>query len=104
MGRPNIILIMSDEHDPHISGCGGNEFVATPHLDRIAAEGARFDSAYCNSPLCVPSRFSFWSGRYAHSVNAFDNGSPFPSSVAGGAARACRPRLGSRGGGRRCTG
>ena len=80
MDRPNIILIMSDEHDPHITG-GTNRFVATPNIDRIAAEGARFDSAYCNSPLCVPSRFSFWSGRYVHSINAWDNGSPFPSSV-----------------------
>ena len=72
---------MSDEHDPYVTGCGGNRFVHTPNIDRMAAQGVRFDNAYCNSPLCVPSRFSFWSGRYAHAVNAWDNGSPFPSSV-----------------------
>ena len=81
MSRPNIVVIMSDEHDPHVTGCGGNRFVHTPNIDRMAAQGVHFDNAYCNSPLCVPSRFSFWSGRYAHAVNAWDNGSPFPSSV-----------------------
>ena len=49
MSRPNIVVIMSDEHDPYVTGCGGNRFVDTPNIDRMAAHGVRFDNAYRNS-------------------------------------------------------
>ena len=53
----------------------------TPNIDRLAGRGMRFDAAYCNSPLCAPSRFSFMSGRLASRIGAYDNASEFPASV-----------------------
>lgn len=65
--RPNILLILSDDHSvPHV-GCygGGNaeRFNITPNLDRFAAEGIRFDRAYTTAPQCAPSRISIFAGR-----------------------------------------
>ncbi len=63
MTRPNIVLIMSDQHNPHVSGFEGDRVVKTPALDALAAEGVRFSAAYCPSPLCVPSRAAFMTGK-----------------------------------------
>ncbi len=63
MKRPNILVIMSDQHSRHALGCYGNPIVRTPNMDRLAAQGMVFDNAYCPSPLCVPSRMSFMTGR-----------------------------------------
>ncbi len=81
--RPNLLLIMADEHAPQFSGFAGHPIVKTPHLDRLATEGVLFQNAYCNSPLCVPSRMSFMAGRYVHHVGpgAYDNGSSLPSDT-----------------------
>ena len=73
MDRPNFLIIMSDEHNPAYSSVYGHPTVQTPNLDRLAAEGSTFENAYCNSPLCVPSRASFMSGRYVHEVEVWDN-------------------------------
>ena len=81
MKRPNILLIMSDEHDPAVTGCYGHALVQTPNLDRLAAAGVLFENAYCNNPICVPSRMSFLTGKYASDVNVFDNGSPLASEI-----------------------
>ena len=81
MSRPNILLIMSDEHDPAVSGCYGHPLVQTPNLDRLASHGVLFENAYCNNPICVPSRMSFLTGQYASDVNVFDNGSPLASEI-----------------------
>ena len=81
MSRPNILLIMSDEHDPAVSGCYGHPLVQTPNLDRLASQGVLFENAYCNNPICVPSRMSFLTGQYASDVNVFDNGSPLASEI-----------------------
>jgi len=72
--RPNILLIMSDEHNPAYAEPYGHPFVRTPNLQRLAREGVVFDSFSCNSPLCVPSRMSFMTGRYASQVGSFDLG------------------------------
>jgi choline-sulfatase len=77
--RPNILLIMTDEHDPLTAGCYGHPYIQTPNLDGLARDGVVFDNAYCNSPLCVPSRMSFLTGRYAHQIRSWDNGSPLRS-------------------------
>ena len=53
---PNIVVIMADQLAPHFTGTYGHPVVKTPHLDAVAARGMRFDAAYCNSPLCAPSR------------------------------------------------
>lgn len=78
---PNIVLIMADQLAPHFTGAYGHPLILTPHIDRLAARGTRFDAAYCNSPLCAPSRFSFMSGQLVTRIAAYDNASEFPSSV-----------------------
>ena len=76
--RPaNMIVIMSDEHHPRAMGCAGHPFVKTPNLDRLAARGTMFDAAYCNSPICVPSRASFATGRYVNEIGNWDNAFPY---------------------------
>jgi choline-sulfatase len=68
---PNILLIVSDQHRADAMGCAGHPIVRTPHLDRLAAEGARFETTYSQSPLCLPSRASFMTGRFPHTCRAF---------------------------------
>ncbi len=76
--RPNFLVIMSDEHGPMFSSTWGHPLVRTPNMDRLAQMGVTFDAAYCNSPLCVPSRLSFLTGRYVHHCRAWDNSVPLP--------------------------
>jgi len=77
--RPNIIVIISDEHNASVTGCYGNNIVRTPNLDALSRGGVTFESCYCNSPLCVPSRLSFTSGKYASRVGAWSNNCWLPS-------------------------
>ncbi len=78
---PNIVLIMADQLAPQFTGAYGHPLVRTPHMESIAANGVRFDAAYCNSPLCAPSRASFMTGQLPSRIGAYDNGSEFPASV-----------------------
>lgn len=64
--RPNILLITTDQQHWRLMSCEGDEYVRTPNLDRLAADGVLFENAYCTNPVCVPSRFSFMSGRMPH--------------------------------------
>ena len=73
--KPNILFLQSDEHSPHAIGCEGNNIVQTPHLDRLAESGTYFDGAYCQFPLCTPSRMCMLTGKYAHQCSAWNNGS-----------------------------
>ena len=77
--KPNIILIMSDEHNPNVLGCYDNPLAITPNLDELAAGGVLFENCYCNSPLSVPSRLSFTSGKYITRVGAWNNKCWLPS-------------------------
>ncbi|MCC7407810.1 MAG: sulfatase-like hydrolase/transferase [Phycisphaeraceae bacterium] len=77
--RPNILCIMSDEHDPAVTSCYGDPLVQTPNLDSLASGGVTFDAACCNSPLCVPSRLSFTAGRYVSRCAAWTNDCRLPS-------------------------
>ena len=81
MNKPNILIIMADQLAPHFTGAYGHAVVKTPHLDQLAQRGMRFDAAYCNSPLCAPSRFSFMSGQLISRIAAYDNASEFCASV-----------------------
>ena len=81
MTRPNIVVVMADQLAPHFTGAYGHRAARTPHLDAIAERGMRFDAAYCNSPLCAPSRFAFMSGQLISRIAAFDNASEFPASI-----------------------
>lgn len=69
--RPNILWIMSDEHNPQVTGCYGNSIIRTPYIDSLAEQGVIFDAHYCNSPLCVPSRLSITAGKYASRVDVW---------------------------------
>ncbi|MHC4200901.1 MAG: sulfatase-like hydrolase/transferase [Planctomycetota bacterium] len=77
--RPNVLVIMSDEHNASVLGCYGNEVVRTPVIDGLAERGVTFESCYCPSPLCVPTRLSFTAGKYASRVGAWNNGCWLPS-------------------------
>ncbi len=79
MKRPNILWICTDQQRFDTLGCYGNSWVKTPNLDRLAASGTRFDAAYCQNPLCTPSRASFLSGRYPRTARARQNGQCLPA-------------------------
>ena len=79
--RPNILVVMADQLAPHFVGAYGHPVAKTPHIDALAARGMRFDAAYCNSPLCAPSRFAFMSGQLISRIAAYDNASEFRASV-----------------------
>jgi arylsulfatase A-like enzyme len=64
--HPNIILIISDQLRRQALGCYGDPNVSTPHIDALAASGARFDAASSTYPVCVPYRFSLQTGEHAH--------------------------------------
>ena len=81
MTQPNIVVIMADQLAPHWTGAYGHPVARTPHMDALAAKGMRFDAAYCNSPLCAPSRFAFMSGQLISRIAAYDNASEFRASV-----------------------
>ncbi|MEM7718272.1 MAG: choline-sulfatase [Pseudomonadota bacterium] len=81
MTRPNIVLIMADQLAPQFVGAYGHPVAKTPNIDALAARGMRFDAAYCNSPLCAPSRFSLMSGQLISRIAAYDNASEFRASV-----------------------
>ncbi|RMF40640.1 MAG: choline-sulfatase [Alphaproteobacteria bacterium] len=81
MSRPNILIVMADQLAPHFTGAYGHPLVRTPNMAALAARGTRFDAAYCNAPLCAPSRFSFMTGQHITRIAAYDNGSEFPASI-----------------------
>lgn len=64
--RKNILFIMSDDHSANYLGCYGNMFIKTPNLDRLALDGARFESAFCTNSLCAPGRATILTGLYSH--------------------------------------
>jgi len=77
----NLLVLMSDEHNPRALGAAGHPLARTPHLDRLAARGTRFTAAYCTSPICVPSRAGFATGRYQHEIGYWDNADPYDGAV-----------------------
>lgn len=79
MTAPNIVIIMADQQSPHVLGCAGDPVVRTPSLDRLAAEGVRFTSAYCGNPLCVPSRATFMTGQSSSAIQVWTNFCSFSS-------------------------
>ncbi len=81
MQTPNVLLVMADQLAPHFTGTYGHPLVSTPNLDALAARGARFDAAYCHSPLCAPARFSMLAGQPVSAIGAWDNASEFPAAT-----------------------
>ena len=77
MDPQNLLILMSDQHNPKMLGCAGHEIVKTPNLDALAARGSRFSAAYSNCPICVPARAAFATGRYVHDIRLWDNAMPY---------------------------
>ncbi|MEI6579018.1 MAG: sulfatase-like hydrolase/transferase [Eubacteriales bacterium] len=71
--KPNILFILSDQHNASFLGCNGNELINTPHLDMLASQGVLFENAYCQNPLCVPSRCSLLTGKYSKNLGIYEN-------------------------------
>jgi choline-sulfatase len=61
--KPNILFILTDDQGPWAAGCYGNHEIRTPHIDRLAATGVRFENFFCASPVCSPSRATFVTGK-----------------------------------------
>ena len=80
-GQPNILILMADQLTASALPAYGNRIARTPHLDRLAARSVVFDNAYCNIPLCAPSRAVMMSGRLPSAIGAFDNAAEFPSQT-----------------------
>lgn len=79
--KPNILLIMSDQHRADILGCAGDPVVRTPNIDRLAREGIRFDRVYCQGPLCMPARSSLLTERYVRDHGVFQNNWDCPADL-----------------------
>lgn len=69
----NLLIILSDEHNPSAMGCAGHPDVITPNLDALAARGVRFTNATCASPICVPARAALATGRNIFETGYWDN-------------------------------
>lgn len=72
-GRPNLLVICTDQQHSGMMSCSGNEFLKTPAIDKLAADGVRFSRAYCTNPVCVPSRGSLFTGVMPSQLNMCDN-------------------------------
>ena len=78
--RPNIVFIFTDDHAAHAMSCYGSRVNETPHMDRIAAEGMKFENCFCTNSLCGPSRAVILTGKHSH-LNGFrQNGDQFDGS------------------------
>lgn len=79
--RPNVLVILSDQHNIKALGHMGHPDVRTPHLDKLAAEGVRFTSAVTQNPICTPSRVSWLSGQYCHNHGYYALSGPNPGGL-----------------------
>ena len=105
MRKPNIVFVMADQLSAKALPFHGHPVVKASTLSRLAAEGVVFENAYCNSPLCGPSRTSMMSGLLPSKAGGFDNAHDFSAAIptfahylrlAGGTGRVCPARCISR--------
>lgn len=78
--RPNIIYIMSDDHDNDAISAYNKQFIETPNIDRIAKEGMRFNKAFVGNSICAPARATMLTGQHSHKNGVKDNRTRFDSS------------------------
>lgn len=81
MSKPNLLIILSDQHSPHVMGCAGDPFVRTPNIDGLAEAGVRFSNTYCGSPLCAPSRMSFLTAQFPSDIEVWTNPCPLSTNT-----------------------
>jgi choline-sulfatase len=79
--QPNILVVMVDQLAPAFLPAHGHKIVKTPHIDALARAGVVFESAYCASPLCSPSRASFMSGLLPSHTRVYDNAAEFAADI-----------------------
>lgn len=71
--KPNILIILTDQQSATMMACAGNKYLKTASMDYLANYGVRFEKAYCTSPVCVPSRFSLFTGKMPSHIDLTDN-------------------------------
>lgn len=81
MTRPNILVLMADQHRADILGCAGDPVVRTPNIDALAAAGTRFSNMHCQGPLCMPARASFLTERYVRDHGLHSNDADVPTEL-----------------------
>jgi len=69
----NVVILISDEHNPRYAAPYGHPYVITPNMEKLAERGTVYENAYCTSPLCMPSRSSFMAGLYVHETQTYSN-------------------------------
>ncbi|MBL4575931.1 MAG: choline-sulfatase [Opitutaceae bacterium] len=79
--KPNILVIMCDQMTASLTGVYGHSVVKTPHLNKLAESGIRFDAAYTSCPVCAPARASMMSGQYVSRIGTYDNGTLFSTDI-----------------------
>ena len=79
--KPNILVVMVDQLNPAFLPIHGHPLVKAPFLERLAARGMVFDNAYCNSPLCSPSRTAFMTGSLPSRTGGYDNAAEFRADL-----------------------
>ena len=79
--RPNIVLIMTDTQGTNVIGCYGHTELKTINLDKMAAEGIRFDRGYTCQPVCGPARSSIFTGTYPHTNGVLANNMPIGENI-----------------------
>jgi len=79
--RPNVLFILSDQHNAKVLGHAGHPDVQTPNLDRLATEGVRFQNAITQNPICTPSRVCWHSGQYCHNHGYYGLSGPNPRGL-----------------------
>ena len=78
--RPNVIYIMSDNHDNDAISAYNKKFISTPNIDRIAKEGMKFNAAFVGNSICSPARATLLTGQHSHKNGVKDNFTRFDSS------------------------
>ena len=88
-----LLYLFTDQHSKFVTGCYGNPYVHTPNLDSLAARGVRFNQAYCNNPICVPSRASMSIGDYGFRHSYWDNSFPYAGRRTAGEPGWCKTAI-----------
>ena len=79
--RPNVVFILTDDQRADALSCMGHPHLKTPHIDRLADEGALFKNHFCTTSLCSPSRASILGGLYAHTHGVVNNFTDYPQDL-----------------------